>query len=274
MFEVNNKLYETIKDGKIVETFSNLNIVFDPTWKKVGVNLSGGADSALLTFFICSIIEKHNLDCTVTAITYQRCWETRPWQGYISIQVYNWLKGRFPKIIVDRITNYIPPELEHGAIGPIINGRSGDQIIVGSFNRFAAWENNLNAVFNATSKNPDAKRADRMTNRDKDAEDGVLEDVWRYGKKEDAYLVHPFRFVKKDWIVAQYFIYGINELYYTTRSCEGDIEQHEIIKRSCGHFKDYKDGMDIPLCKQCWWCEERQWAEDRLQETIKEIDRG
>jgi len=164
MFEENNRLYETVREGRIVERFNHLDIVFDPSWKKVGVNLSGGADSALLTFFVCTIIEKHKLDCTVNVITYQRCWETRPWQGYVSEQVYGWLKARFPKIVTDRITNYIPPELEHGVIGPIINGRSGDQIIVGSFNRFAAWQNNLNAVLNATSKNPDATRADRMTN--------------------------------------------------------------------------------------------------------------
>ena len=274
MFEINNKLYSDVKDNKIVENFSHLDIIFDPSWQRIGVNLSGGADSALLTYFLCTIIDKHSLNTKIDVITYQRCWETRPWQGYISEQVYGWLKNKFPNIIENRRTTYIPPELEHGVIGPIINGRSGDQIIVGSFNKFAAWEYGLDAVFNATSKNPDATRADRMTNRDKDAVDGDVNDVWVYNKKSDGVMAHPFRFVKKDWIVAQYFIYGIEDLYHTTRSCEGDIQQHENVRNACGHFKDYTPGMEIPLCKQCWWCEERDWAESRLDSMLEEIKNG
>jgi len=274
MFDANNHLYDSIRNDLIVERFNHLDIAFNSSWKRVGVNLSGGADSALLTYFLCTIIEKHNLETKIDVITYQRCWETRPWQGYISKQVFQWFKDRFPNIIENRITTYIPPELEHGVIGPIIHGRSGDQIIVGSFNKFAAWENKHDAVFNATSKNPDATRADRMTNRDKDADQGIPEDVWVYSGKVNAVMAHPFRFVKKDWIVAQYHLYNITDLYYNTRSCEGDIEQHEIIKEVCGSFKDYKPGMEIPECKQCWWCEERDWADSRLDDMVKEIKNG
>ena len=272
LYEVNNKFYEELDDGLIRHKFSHLDIVFDPQWNRIGVNLSGGADSALLTFMLCEIITKHNLETKIDVITYQRCWETRPWQGYISVQVFNKLKSMYPKIIDNRITTYIPPELEHGVIGPIVNGRSGDQIIVGSFNKFALWNYNLDAVFNATSKNPDDTRSDRMKNRDKDAEDGELEDLWvqRKGRVQ----AHPFRFVKKDWIVAQYFLYKIEDLYYTTRSCEGDIEQHNIIKEACNHYTKYIDGMDIPTCGQCWWCEERNWAENRLEQMLQEIENG
>jgi hypothetical protein len=84
-------------------------------------------------------------------------------------------------------------------------------------------------------------------------------------------FVHPFKFVKKDWIVAQYHINEILDLYKLTRSCEGDINHHSNIKNTCGHFKDYHDGMKIPECGQCWWCEERAWAESRVEETIREI---
>jgi len=104
MFEINNKLYSDVKDNKIVENFSHLDIIFDPSWQRIGVNLSGGADSALLTYFLCTIIDKHSLNTKIDVITYQRCWETRPWQGYISEQVYGWLKNKFPNIIENRRT--------------------------------------------------------------------------------------------------------------------------------------------------------------------------
>ena len=272
MYEVNNSLYKNIVDNVLLHTVSHLSIPIDEKWQRIGVNLSGGADSALLTYLLCSLIQRYNLNTKVDVITYQRCWETRPLQGYISMQVFNKLKDLFPYIIENRYTTYIPPELEHGVIGPVIDGRSGDQIIVGSFNKFAAWEYNLDAVYNATSKNPDDLREDRMTNRDKDAEDGNLMDLWMASKKVNATFVHPFRFVKKDWIVAQYHILDILDLYNTTRSCEGDINHHQQVKESCNSFSDYYPGMDIPECGECWWCEEREWADSRVEKTIEEIN--
>ena len=78
-----------------------------------------------------------------------------------------------------------------------------------------------------------------------------------------------FKFVKKDWIVAQYHLYNIIDLYYTTRSCEGD---YDIIPglMELESFK-YIEGMTIPTCNTCWWCNERQWAESRVEETIEKI---
>jgi len=272
MFSTNNSLYKNISNDVLLTTFSKLTIPFDEKWQRIGINLSGGADSALLTYLLCTIIQRNNLNTKVDVITYQRCWETRPWQGYISLQVFDKLKDMFPYIIKNRYTTYIPPEIEHGVIGASINGKSGDQIIVGSYNKFAAWEYNLDAVYNATSKNPDDLREDRMTNRDKDAEDGVITDLWFYSGKVKSTFVHPFRFVKKDWIVAQYHIHNILDLYDTTRSCEGDINHMENIKEACGHFRDYNAGMYIPECKQCWWCEERDWADKQVKSVIEEIN--
>lgn len=274
MFEANNKIYESLNNNKLIkETVSHLDIYVNPEWKKIAINLSGGADSALLAFLVCNIIKKHKLDIEVNVITYQRCWTTRPWQGWWSIQVFNKLKSYFPDIITDRITNYIPPELEYGVSGPIIDGRSGDQIIVGSFNKFAAWEYNLDAVYNATSKNPDNDdRTDRMLNRDGDAENGTLKDLWTYNGTINVTLVHPFRFVQKDWIVTQYHLHNILDLYNTTRSCEGDIEINKIINDAVNHYSKYEEGMDIPVCGECWWCHERSWAENRVEEVKKKIN--
>ena len=272
MYQTNNSFYLDLPKDILLTEFSHLHIPFDTKWKRIGVNLSGGADSALLTYLLCKIITDNDLDTTIDIITYQRCWETRPWQGFISQQVFLWFMNKFPGAIHKRHLCYIPPELEHGVVGPIVDGRSGDQIIVGSYNKYAAWHYNLDAVFNATSKNPDDLREDRMRNRDKDAAQGHLRDLWCENKKSNSIFVHPFRFVKKDWIVAQYHLHEITDLYKLTRSCEGDINHHDNVRAACGHFKDYRDGMVIPECKQCWWCEEREWAESRVDDMIKEIN--
>jgi hypothetical protein len=272
MYETNNNFYKNLSEDVLLSNISHLDIPFMPSWNKIGINLSGGADSALLTYLLCTIIEKNKLTTQVDIITYQRCWETRPWQGDVATNVFMWLMNKFPKVISKRHLCYIPPELEHGVIGPIHEGRSGDQIIVGSYNKFAAWNYKLDAVYNATSKNPDDLRDDRMRNRDKDAEDGNIKDLWWESRKVKSVFVHPFRFVKKDWIVAQYHIHNILGLYNTTRSCEGDINHHDVVKQACGHFRDYKTNMKIPECGECWWCEEREWANKRAASVIKEIN--
>ena len=43
---------------------------FNPNWTKVAVNLSGGADSACLTFLLTDIILKNNYNCKIDIITH------------------------------------------------------------------------------------------------------------------------------------------------------------------------------------------------------------
>jgi tRNA(Ile)-lysidine synthase TilS/MesJ len=118
MFKDNNNLYKNMSDTVFLTRIGQLDIPFDRTWKRIGVNLSGGADSALLTYLLCKIIVDNKLDTKIDVITYQRCWETRPWQGHVSRKVYAWFLDNFADIINDRHTAYIPPEIEHGVVGP------------------------------------------------------------------------------------------------------------------------------------------------------------
>lgn len=271
MFEENNELYKNLPNDIQLYRISHLDIPFDPKWKRIGVNLSGGADSALLTYLLSKIIKENNLNTKIDVITYNRCWTSRPWQGHISLQVFEKLKSMFPEIIQDRHTAFIPPELEHGVIGNIINNRSGDQIIVGSFNSYISWEKKFDAVFNAISKNYDDSRTDRMLNRDKDATNGILYDLWQNRDISHAIFCYPFKFVKKDWIIANYYLHNILELLSLTRSCEGDINMHDIIKHYCEDFTKYVPGMYIPECHECWWCKEREWAHSCVDDIIEEI---
>ena len=272
MFDDNNKLYDGLDDNFITTKISHLDIVFSKKWKRIGVNLSGGADSCLLVFLLGKIIQDNNLDCKIDIITFQRRWDTRPWQGWWSLQVFDNLKQIYPTIIDKRYTTFIPPALEHGEIGDIVNNRSGDQIIVGEFNKFASWEYNLDAVFNATSKNPDDSREDRMKDRDADASTANQSNLIWYSGEVKTHFCHPFKYVKKDWIVAQYHLYNMLDLYYTTRSCESDIERTELVSDVVPHFSRYSPGMDVPVCNECWWCSERNWADDRVPEIIREIN--
>ena len=70
MFEDSNAIYGKLNEiEQSIATkheiqlfrFNGLDIPFSKHWKKVGINLSGGADSACLTYLLCKIITENNL---------------------------------------------------------------------------------------------------------------------------------------------------------------------------------------------------------------------
>jgi hypothetical protein len=285
MFEVSNSIYHNLdeKEQLILEKyqvkffkFNGLEIPFSPLWKKIAINLSGGADSTCLTFLLCKIIEEQSYDCKIDVITHVRCWETRPWQQPISLLVFNKLKELYPNIINNRNENFIAPELEHGVTGYIYKDirfnkdRSGDQLQVNSYNNYCAYKNGYSAVFNATSANPPGTDfSKKMQDRDKSAEEGSITDLLM--SSEGKFLSHPFRFVNKAWIIAQYYYYGLTDLLETTRSCEGDVT-HKVIKQVVSNYKEYSPGIKVPECNTCFWCLERNWAFTKLTETLDNLN--
>lgn len=280
-FEVSNNIYTGLKNnsGIVLYHIDGLAIPFDPQWTRIGINLSGGADSACLLMLLCKLITEQQHDCEIHVISHIRCWNTRPWQGAIAKNVYDKFVLDYPNITFRRHTNFIPPEIEWGVLGPITHDqdgrpRSGDQIAVGSFNQYMITVENLNAVFNGTSANPTGTDwAGGMKDRDKPAEQGVLKDLVMF--KGNVCVCHPFRFVEKSWIVAQYHTQHRLDLYKMTRSCEGDIEHHKI-KSVVDNLKNYDADIHtvdtIPQCEDCWWCKEREWAESKLKNTSKALD--
>jgi len=277
MFEVSNSLYNDLykyfpedADNFVFHKVCGLTIPFSLTWRQIGINISGGADSASLCLLLCKIIKENNYKCKIHVITFVRCWTTRPWQEPKGHEVYQKLKSMFPKIIGNRYENYIPPELEYGVIGPIIKGRSGDQIEGSSFNSYVAYKHKLSAIFNGTSMNPSDEVFDnRMKERDKTSEQGTLRDIMYHDK--GTWFIHPYRFVQKDWIVAQYFIHGAEDLFNTTRGCEGDINDGNHINPVVPTLESYKPGMDVPVCGACFWCLERDWAVSKLPDTMNKL---
>lgn len=279
-FNQSNNIYKNLDPGLNIKLFrfNGLDIPFGLNWKKIGINLSGGADSSCLLTLLCKIITENKLTVDVHVISHVRCYNSRPWQGPIALDVFNKFVSDYPHINFIRHTNFIPPELEWGALGPITkdeNGRprSGDQIAVGSFNKYILLKEKIDAVFNATSANPDGSNwPGAMKNREKKASEGVLTDLIEI--KLNHFTCHPFRFVEKSWIVAQYFIFNKLDLYSMTRSCEGDLEFHSIKKLIPSLF-DYDPTKhtvyNIPKCGKCWWCLERDWAETCVDEILKTI---
>lgn len=264
----NSNSYTFLKENPDIELHSmnGLMIPFSSQWKNIGINLSGGADSACLTMLLCDIILKNNYDCKIHIITHCRGWDTKPWQLPISIKVYNKLKDTWPNIIDKRFENFIPPEMEHGNSGTPFKDekgekQSGDNIEVDSFNRYITYKEKLNATFNATTLNPSSKdflsrlETEQPPKRSNLVENGNVDNlITRHYWKYPIYDCTPFVFVEKNIIMKFYDLYDNHDLLNLTRSCEGDIFHFNM------KLKDYTEDMDVPLCGKCYWCIEREWA--------------
>lgn len=229
-----------------------IDLPYNDKWKKIGISVSGGADSALLLFLIAQTYK-----CEIHVISQTRCWKTRPWQRYNSIQVFEWVKNKFPSKTLVRHEGFIPPDLEWGATGPNIideygSLKSGNQIILRSHNEYICHKENIDAWFAGVNLNPDVEIEGALEDRNTGHIPAVFDHM-------NTTICHPFIHVRKDWIIQQYYNLNIIDLLQKTRSCEGDrIDYPEIFGNL--DYSTYTPGQYVPECGKCFWCKERKWA--------------
>jgi hypothetical protein len=231
-----------------------INVPFSSSWNSVAVSVSGGADSAMLAYLVCTLA-KPIPDFTVHVISHTRMWKTRPWQSYDSLRVFNWLVDNFPSITFKRHVNFIAPELEYGNIGPSIKDEygklvSGDNIEQRAFAEFVCKSEKVDAYYNGVTRNPRNVDFKGMTERDIEPSSGNIH--LRAMQHMGFWALHPFRFIEKNQIMRLYSKLSITELKDITRSCEGEFEGLD--------YTTYVPGQDVPTCGECFWCKEREWA--------------
>lgn len=236
-------------------------IPFDNKWNNISVSLSGGADSTLLTYLLCDHIRKNDLKhITVHIISHIRCWKTKPWQQYDSLKIFNWMANEFKEINFKRHTNFIAPDLEYAITGPSLTDEygkkvSGDNIQIRAFSEYVCHENNVDAYYNAVTRNPKGVDFYGMPERDIEPNNDNRHLVLM--KHMNKWAIHPFRFIEKSWIIEQYYKLKLKDLLDNTRSCEGEISGID--------FKTYSPYQYVPICKECFWCKERTWAIGKIE---------
>lgn len=229
-----------------------LDIPFDSNWTNIAISVSGGADSALLAYLLCSMAPTTT---RIHIISHTRMWRTRPWQQYDSQNVYNYLIEKFKNLNFKQHTNFIAPELEYGNIGPILTDTygkkvSGDNIEIRAFAEYVCFQENVDAYYNAVTRNPRGIELGGMSERNVDPTPD--NERLLMVKHMDRWALHPFRFTEKSWVIRQYLRLGIADLLEITRSCEGEFENI--------NYQTYRKGQDVPVCGKCFWCKEREWA--------------
>ena len=223
-------------------------IVVKKDWKRIGISLSGGADSALLAYLILK-----ETDADIYFTTQIRMWKTRPWQRYVAQDVVAWFRNHFTNRI-QHIEGFIPPEMEEPHTTYITDeyGKSkpGNRIILRAHNEWVAHTYKLDAWYAAVTKNPE-----EVPGGLPERNEGVLP---LYTTHMGVDIYHPFVYTTKDWIVKQYSDNRILDLFDITRSCEGEFENIT--------YETYTPGQTVPTCGECFWCKEREWA---IEQAIK-----
>jgi hypothetical protein len=227
----------------------------------IAVNVSGGADSALLLYILARYISEQRLKIKVHPICVVRRWETTEYLEKAKDRVVNYVKKLFPNVIQDIIWGFLPTAYDHTPIGNIVFADKfetdryktkigkcfSDVYFFHSFNSWIARRYNIKQIYSGTTINPDSfDHKDRPKFRDvSEINDTKLSYKWEDANwKSDAeYHVKTFDafgMIQKNWVTAQYTNYNIEDLFSITHSCEEE-------RNGCG---------------ECFHCHERSWSID------------
>jgi len=198
-------------------------------YTKVGIKISGGADSALLAY-ILALYKKQERNIDLIPITVINA--IKPHQHIFAQRVIKFIEE---KLNVKFEPHQIKPEL----VDPSVYGEEQAEFI-----KYLRRKKIIDLHFTGITENPDIELDPSGVFTGDNTRDKSL----GFKNTSNAKSLVPFENIDKKAIAELYHEYDlIDTLFPITRSCEN----------SKIHFTE-------PHCGKCWWCLERQWAFNRL----------
>ena len=246
-------LKKHLKDLPPVHEINGLPIHFDPKWKNIAVTLSGGRSSTLLVYILCQLIEKTNSDCKIYIVHNVVNPEVRPWTEVVFLKVYNHLKGTYPNIIQDYETCFVPDKLHEVKLKKLglrelrkefnVDVNTCYDLITRKFLDYLKYKFSLEYVYHGVYEYHETKL--------KYNNDAIIL----------ADEIFPFMFISKEWIIAQYDNFKLDELKELTRSCD---EDYMVL----GTMWLKMNNVHPPECEDCFRCKENAWAEEHKKKYV------
>ena len=205
------------RGSEVVNYFEN----FPSDIKAIGLNLSGGTDSAFIFYCLLKTINDKKYNTKVYPMHgVDVHWpDHKSWEK--AQEVYQWVVAKFPLLV------------EQDQVGPVsvfpfnktkdVNKITFlEPILVYMKRRYGI----IDTIFSDTQGMPHSPRPT-------DDASSLLH------LQRSTPIRYPIAHVNKSFIAYQYKKLGIEELSNITVSCVTNL---------------------TPPCKECWWCKERKWA--------------
>jgi 7-cyano-7-deazaguanine synthase in queuosine biosynthesis len=217
---------ETIYDGVEILTFSG----------SIGINVSGGADSALLLYF--TLLNQKEVVHVTTLGNNQRY-------------------RRNVKIASRVLEKCIQMSENSNVVHHIHNADIQTGLVLDNMIKMYYDNGTINAVTGAITANPPKEISDTFIYETTESHERcpeTIREVYTRGYNNEIIGYSPFTNINKKVIAEIYKKYNLMELFELTRSCEFDPTKNNgvMVDPGMGH------------CGKCWWCEERKWAFGRL----------
>ena len=236
-------------DEIMIEQYNKVKIDIDPSFVNIGIQVSGGADSALLLYLISKTLDKWSSSITVYPIH-----GFDPWRPTIkpARKVVEMVRGYFPRVNIADISSY-DASYVWGRDGNELRCKNGwdpdllDFSIPLSISRMYNGSTLYSHTYNGPGYSPQWR---------KDPGD------WGPGR--------PMLVINKQEVVQLFREHDIMDLYYSTWSCGAQRypinlpgNHHEVngVKYWNNNAVDWDNEENTKPCGVCWACDERRWGE-------------
>lgn len=220
-----------------------IDFVIPSGYKRLGVNCSGGADSALVLYMTCAYLKENNMtDVEVNVMTCANDKKHR-WNVRKAADVINYTIDRLDFDQINTHYSYYRDVQDSEYFREIERELFKDQRIDLAVSGITATPKVDAVVQDSRGEMIDLRsHPDCLTPRDPNVQRPEF-----VGK-----FYTPYTNVDKRFVADMYKHYGIDDLLDLTRSCEAlpkDKFDPNFENEPCGH---------------CWWCLERKWAFGRF----------
>lgn len=225
----------TSKDGQ------SINFEIPEKYKRLAINVSGGADSSLLLYLTIKYLEaKGRHDTEINILTCANDFKGR-WNAKVATEIVNKIKKLTNTSLINLHYIYYRDRQEEKYFHEVESKLFADGRIDLILSGITC---NPREDFFVTDKydNQIDLRIDALPVRDFESQDDQLYYIGDEGNN----FYTPFKLVDKRWIADMYDKFAITDsVFPSTRSCEGFARVTNNFSEPCG---------------ECWWCLERKWA--------------
>jgi hypothetical protein len=203
------------------------------------MNLSGGADSAVIAYLTVKYCEQFIPDANIHAITCANV-------------VKGWYNAKWSTLALDRILELTGTTIikSHYTYFSDDQRRSDLNEVEQDYHKRGL----ANFFIRATTQNPDLDIPELKVGRFQERDPGHGRQTLRHSVESGSYRWNPLMNVDKRMVSYLYTQLGLlDTLLPFTRSCE----QHAADNTDTG-------GKMMSHCGTCWWCRERKWAFGKL----------